>query len=285
MKDDALKAAIADDVRHALAEDLGAGDVTAALLSAEGSSAATVITREDAVLCGTAWFDAVFAQLDATVRISWLEQDGDAIQAGQELCRLCGPTRALLSGERSALNFLQTLSATATATHRYVAAIAGTGAQILDTRKTIPGLRAAQKYAVRCGGGRNHRMGLYDAILIKENHIVAAGSIERAISSARQLSPDLSIEVEVENLEQLQQALAAHADSILLDNFALDDLPAAVTLSAGRAKLEASGGITLDNVRDIASTGVDFISVGSLTKHIQAIDLSMRVENSAHCQP
>ena len=285
MKDDALKAAIADDVRHALAEDLGAGDVTAALLSAEGSSAATVITREDAVLCGTAWFDAVFAQLDATVRISWLEQDGDAIQAGQELCRLCGPTRALLSGERCALNFLQTLSATATATHRYVAAIAGTGAQILDTRKTIPGLRAAQKYAVRCGGGRNHRMGLYDAILIKENHIVAAGSIERAISSARQLSPDLSIEVEVENLEQLQQALAAHADSILLDNFALDDLPAAVTLSAGRAKLEASGGITLDNVRDIASTGVDFISVGSLTKHIQAIDLSMRVENSAHCQP
>jgi len=285
VKDDALKAAIADDVRHALAEDLGAGDVTAALLSAEGSSAATVITREDAVLCGTAWFDAVFAQLDATVRISWLEQDGDAIQAGQELCRLCGPTRALLSGERCALNFLQTLSATATATHRYVAAIAGTGAQILDTRKTIPGLRAAQKYAVRCGGGRNHRMGLYDAILIKENHIVAAGSIERAISSARQLSPDLSIEVEVENLEQLQQALAAHADSILLDNFALDDLPAAVTLSAGRAKLEASGGITLDNVRDIASTGVDFISVGSLTKHIQAIDLSMRVENSAHCQP
>ena len=285
MKDDALKAAIADDVRHALAEDLGAGDVTAALLSAEGSSAATVITREDAVLCGTAWFDAVFAQLDPTVRISWLEQDGDAIQAGQELCRLCGPTRALLSGERCALNFLQTLSATATATHRYVAAIAGTGAQILDTRKTIPGLRAAQKYAVRCGGGRNHRMGLYDAILIKENHIVAAGSIERAISSARQLSPDLSIEVEVENLEQLQQALAAHADSILLDNFALDDLPAAVTLSAGRAKLEASGGITLDNVRDIASTGVDFISVGSLTKHIQAIDLSMRVENSAHCQP
>jgi len=285
VKDDALKAAIADDVRHALAEDLGAGDVTAALLSAEGSSAATVITREDAVLCGTAWFDAVFAQLDATVRISWLEQDGDAIQAGQELCRLCGPTRALLSGERCALNFLQTLSATATATHRYVAAIAGTGAQILDTRKTIPGLRAAQKYAVRCGGGRNHRMGLYDAILIKENHIVAAGSIERAISSARQLSPDLSIEVEVENLEQLQQALAAHADSILLDNFALDDLPAAVTLSAGRAKLEASGGITLDNVRDIASTGVDFISVGSLTKHIQAVDLSMRVENSAHCQP
>ena len=284
MKNDALKAAIADDVRRALAEDLGAGDVTAALLPAEGSSAATVITREDAVLCGTAWFDTVFAQLDPTVRISWLEQDGDAIQAGQELCRLCGPTRALLSGERCALNFLQTLSATATATHRYVAAIAGTGAQILDTRKTIPGLRAAQKYAVRCGGGRNHRMGLYDAILIKENHIVAAGSIERAISSARQLSPDLSIEVEVENLEQLQQALAAHADSILLDNFALDDLPAAVTLNAGRARLEASGGITLANVRDIASTGVDFISVGSLTKHIQAIDLSLRVDNSAHCQ-
>ena len=277
MKNDALKAAIADDVRRALAEDLGEGDVTAALLPATVSSAATVITREDAVLCGTAWFDAVFAQLDATVRISWLKQDGDAIQAGQELCRLCGPTRALLTGERCALNFLQTLSATATATQRYIAAIAGTGAQILDTRKTIPGLRAAQKYAVRCGGGRNHRMGLYDAILIKENHIAAVGAIERAVSNARQLHPDLSIEVEVENLAQLPQALAACADIILLDNFTIDDLPAAVTMNAGRAKLEASGGITLDNVRAIASTGVDFISVGSLTKHIQAVDLSMRI--------
>jgi len=206
-----------------------------------------------------------------------LKQDGDAIQAGQELCRLCGPTRALLTGERCALNFLQTLSATATATQRYIAAIAGTGAQILDTRKTIPGLRAAQKYAVRCGGGRNHRMGLYDAILIKENHIAAVGAIERAVSNARQLHPDLSIEVEVENLAQLPQALAACADIILLDNFTIDDLPAAVTMNAGRAKLEASGGITLDNVRAIASTGVDFISVGSLTKHIQAVDLSMRI--------
>ncbi len=279
MKDDALKAAIAEDVRRALDEDLGAGDVTAALLPAESSNAATVITREDAVLCGTAWFDAVFAQLDATVRISWLEQDGDDIQAGQELCHLCGPTRVLLSGERCALNFLQTLSATATATRRYVAAIAGTGAQILDTRKTIPGLRAAQKYAVRCGGGRNHRMGLYDAILIKENHIAAAGSIDRAISSARQIHPSLSIEVEVESLTQLQQALAARADIILLDNFAIEDLPAAVSLNAGRAKLEASGGITLDNVRAIASTGVDFISVGSLTKHVHAVDLSLRLDS------
>lgn len=279
MKDDALKAAIADDVRRALTEDLGAGDVTAALLPADSSSAATVITREDAVLCGTAWFDAVFAQLDSSVRISWLEQDGDDIQAGQELCRLCGPTRALLSGERCALNFLQTLSATATATRRYVAAIAGTGAQILDTRKTIPGLRTAQKYAVRCGGGRNHRMGLYDAILIKENHIAAAGSIERAVSSARQLHPGLSIEVEVENLAQLSQALAACTDIILLDNFSIDDLPAAVALNAGRAKLEASGGITLDNVRAIASTGVDFISVGSLTKHVHAVDLSLRLDS------
>jgi len=237
------------------------------------------------VLCGTAWFDAVFAQLDATVRISWLEQDGDAIQAGQELCRLCGPTRALLSGERCALNFLQTLSATATADtplrrrhRRYRCADP-------RYRKTIPGLRAAQKYAVRCGGGRNPPHGTVRRDPDQGKPYRCRGSIERAISSARQLSPDLSIEVEVENLEQLQQALAAHADSILLDNFALDDLPAAVTLSAGRAKLEASGGITLDNVRDIASTGVDFISVGSLTKHIQAIDLSMRVENSAHCQP
>ncbi len=279
MRDDAFKAAIADDVRRALAEDLGTGDVTAALLPAEVSSAATVITREDAVLCGTAWFDAVFAQLDPTVRISWLAQDGDAIQAGQELCRLYGPTRVLLSGERCALNFLQTLSATATATRRYVAAIAGTGAQILDTRKTIPGLRAAQKFAVRCGGGRNHRMGLFDAILIKENHIAAAGSIERAVSSARQLHPDLNIEVEVENLVQLQQALAAGTDIILLDNFSLNDLPAAVALNAGRAKLEASGGITLDNVRDIAATGVDFISVGALTKHIQAVDVSLRIDS------
>jgi nicotinate-nucleotide pyrophosphorylase (carboxylating) len=279
VRDDAFKAAIADDVRRALAEDLGTGDVTAALLPAEVSSAATVITREDAVLCGTAWFDAVFAQLDPTVRISWLAQDGDAIQAGQELCRLYGPIRALLSGERCALNFLQTLSATATATRRYVAAIAGTGAQILDTRKTIPGLRAAQKFAVRCGGGRNHRMGLFDAILIKENHIAAAGSIERAVSSARQLHPDLNIEVEVENLVQLQQALAAGTDIILLDNFSLNDLPAAVALNAGRAKLEASGGITLDNVRDIAATGVDFISVGALTKHIQAVDVSLRIDS------
>ncbi len=279
MRDDAFKAAIADDVRRALAEDLGTGDVTAALLPAAGSSAATVITREDAVLCGTAWFDAVFAQLDPTVRISWLAQDGDAIQAGQELCRLYGPTRVLLSGERCALNFLQTLSATATATRRYVAAIAGTGAQILDTRKTIPGLRAAQKFAVRCGGGRNHRMGLFDAILIKENHIAAAGSIERAVSSARQLHPGLNIEVEVENLVQLQQALAAGTDIILLDNFSLNDLPAAVALNAGRAKLEASGGITLDNVRDIAATGVDFISVGALTKHIQAVDVSLRIDS------
>ncbi len=279
MKDHVLKADIAAAVRRALAEDLGTGDVTAALLPADGSSAATVITREDAVLCGTDWFDAVFAQLDTTLRVSWLVQDGDAIRANQELCRLHGPTRALLSGERCALNFLQTLSATATATRRYVAAIAGTGAQILDTRKTVPSLRAAQKYAVRCGGGRNHRMGLYDAILIKENHIAAAGSIERAVSMARALYPDLSIEVEVENLDEQQQALAAHADIILLDNFSIAELSEAVALNAGRAKLEASGGITLDNVRAIASTGVDFISVGALTKHVHAVDLSLRISN------
>ncbi len=280
MKDNALEAAIADDVRRALAEDLGPGDVTATLLSAEASSDATVITREDAVLCGTAWFDAVFAQLDPDIRTSWLAQDGDAIRAGQELCRLYGPTRALLSGERCALNFLQTLSATATVTRRYVTAIAGTGAQILDTRKTIPGLRTAQKFAVRCGGGRNHRMGLYDAILIKENHIAAAGSIEHAVNSARQLHPGLSIEVEVETLEELQQALAASADIILLDNFSPYDLPTAVTLNASRAKLEASGGITLDNVHAIAATGVDFISIGALTKNIHAIDLSLRVNDN-----
>ncbi len=277
MRDDALKTEIAEDVRRALTEDLGAGDVTAALLPAGASGTATVITREDAVLCGTAWFDAVFAQLDAAIRVSWLAQDGDDIRENQELCRLNGPARALLSGERCALNFLQTLSATATETRRYVTAIAGTGAQILDTRKTIPGLRAAQKFAVHCGGGHNHRMGLYDAILIKENHIAAAGSIEHAVKTARQLHAGLSVEVEVENLEELQQALSAGADVILLDNFSPDKLPAAVTLNAKRAKLEASGGITLDNVRAIAVTGVDFISVGALTKHIRAIDLSLRV--------
>lgn len=282
MKDDALKADIADAVRRALAEDLGTGDVTAALLPADASASAAVITREDAVLCGADWFDAVYAQLDPTVHISWLAQDGDDIQAGQELCRLYGPARALLSGERCALNFLQTLSATATATRAYVAAIAGSGAQILDTRKTIPGLRVAQKYAVHCGGGRNHRMGLYDAILIKENHIASTGSIERAVDTARDLHRGLSIEVEVESLDELQQALAARADIILLDNFTLDDLHAAVAINAGRAKLEASGGITLDNVRTVAATGVDFISIGSLTKHVKAVDLSMRVNNAAH---
>lgn len=277
MSDDALAVSIATDVRRALAEDIGTGDVTAALLPVNSIADAVLITRNDAVLCGGDWFDAVFQTLDSAVRITWFARDGEAVHAGQELCRLHGPARALLSGERCAMNFVQTLSGTATLTRHYVEAIAGTGARILDTRKTLPGLRAAQKYAVRCGGGQNHRMGLYDALLVKENHIAAAGSIESAVATARTKFPILRIEVEVENLDELQQALTARADIILLDNFTLDALRTAVTLNAGRAKLEASGGVTLENVRAIAATGVDFISVGSITKHVQAIDLSMRV--------
>jgi len=280
VSDDVLASSITENVRRALAEDLGTGDVTAALLPEDSVADAVLITREDAVLSGSAWFDAVFQCLDSTVRINWFVHDGETIHAGQELCRLRGPTRALLSGERCAMNFVQTLSGTATSTRRYVEAVTGTDTQILDTRKTLPGLRVAQKYAVRCGGGHNHRIGLYDALLIKENHIAAAGSIECAVTTARAQFPALRVEVEVENLDELQQALTARADIILLDNFTLDDLRSAVVINAGRAKLEASGGVTLDNVRAIATTGVDFISVGALTKHVQAIDLSLRVITS-----
>jgi nicotinate-nucleotide pyrophosphorylase (carboxylating) len=271
------RALIDDDVRRALAEDVGAGDLTAALVP-DAPADAELVTREDAVLCGRAWFDAVFRALDARVQVQWWRQDGDRIAAGETLCRLHGPARAILTGERSALNFLQTLSGTASATARYVAAVRGTRAQILDTRKTLPGLRRAQKYAVACGGGRNHRMGLYDAILIKENHIAAAGSVTAALAQARQLAPAATpIEIEVENLGQLREALAAGAARILLDNFAVDDLRAAVQITGGRAALEASGGVTLDNIRAVAETGVDFISIGSLTKHLRAVDLSLRL--------
>jgi nicotinate-nucleotide pyrophosphorylase (carboxylating) len=264
-------------VSRALEEDLGRGDLTAALIPANRTMQAQVITRDDAVLCGQPWFDEVFRQLDRRVRVEWSVRDGDAIRADQLLCTLEGPARALLTGERTALNFLQTLSGTATVTRRYVEAVAGTRAVILDTRKTLPGLRTAQKYAVRCGGGENHRMGLYDAILIKENHIAAAGSVANAVRLSRLQSPTgVTVEVEVETLEQLREALVAGADRLLLDNFSLKRLREAVQESAGRARLEASGGITLDNIRAIAETGVDSISIGALTKHVRAVDLSMR---------
>ena len=268
---------IAATVARALAEDIGHGDITAKLIPEQTSARATIISREPAVLCGRAWFDAVFQQLDRQVQIVWRAGDGDKIESDQILCEVQGPARALLSGERTALNFLQTLSGAATQTRAYVDAVQDTGAIILDTRKTLPGLRTAQKYAVTCGGGRNHRMGLHDAVLIKENHIAAAGSVTAALRLARTLAPaDMVIEIEVENLEQLREALAAGARRILLDNFDLAGLRFAVTETAGRAQLEASGSVTLENVLAIAQTGVDFISIGSLTKHLRAIDLSMR---------
>ena len=237
---------------------------------------AELLCREDAVLCGRPWFDEVMRQMDAGIRIDWLREEGSRVRAGERLCTLHGPARALLGAERSALNFLQTLSATATLTRRYVDAIAGTGARLLDTRKTLPGLRLAQKYAVRAGGGENHRLGLYDMIMLKENHIIAAGSIAAAVQQARKAFPALDIEVEVENLEELRQALEAAPERILLDNMDPERLRAAVELTAGRIPLEASGNVTLDNIREIALSGVDYISTGAITKNIQAIDLSLR---------
>ena len=270
---------IKDTVRRALAEDIGSGDLTAALIPASTRARASVITRERAVLCGSAWFDEVFRQLDTAVSTTWAAKDTDSIQANQIVCRLHGPARAILSGERMALNFLQLLSDTATQTRRYVDAVSGTHTKVLDTRKTIPGLRRAQKYAVTCGGGQNHRMGLYDGILIKENHILAAGSIARAVQQAKTSATEgIPIEVEVENLDQLRDALAAGVDRLLVDNFSLQSLKAAVAQTRGRATIEASGGITLENVRTMAETGVDYISVGALTKDVKAIDLSMRFE-------
>jgi len=268
-------------VARALEEDIGSGDVTAALVPADRMARASVITREAAVLCGRPWFDATFAEISRHVRIEWRVAEGAEIKSGELLCTLQGPARAMLTGERTALNFLQTLSATATAARRFVTAVAGTRCQILDTRKTVPGLRLAQKYATRVGGARNHRLGLYDAVLIKENHISAAGSIAAAIIAARAKTQAM-VEVEVENLDELSQTLTARPDQVLLDDFSLDDLRAAVALNRAQGspvKLEASGGIDLDNVRDVALTGVDFISVGSITKHVRAVDLSMRFES------
>lgn len=267
---------IEDSVQLALQEDIGSGDVTAKLIAEDDFSLATVISREAAVICGVDWFEEVFAQLDPQIFIEWDVDDGDQIEAGQTLCSLSGSSRALLSGERTALNFLQTLSSTASKAAQYVAAVAGTSTRILDTRKTIPGLRLAQKYAVSCGGAVNHRIGLYDAVLIKENHILAAGGIPQAVSAARFNSPELMIEVEVENMVELQQALDTNVNRIMLDNFNLQQLSEAVALTAGRTELEASGNVSLDTVRAIAETGVDFISTGAITKDIKAIDLSMR---------
>lgn len=268
---------ISDTVRRALAEDIGSGDLTAALIPSDRRADASVMTRENAVLCGTAWFDEVFRQLDHTIHVSWQAQDGDRINAGQTVCAIEGPARTILSGERMALNFLQLLSGVATQAREYVDGVRGTRTKILDTRKTVPGLRKAQKYAVTCGGAQNHRMGLYDGILIKENHILAAGSIAAAVQRAKASAPEgTPIEVEVESLDELQQAIEAGGDNLLLDNFSLGDLRAAVERARGRATLEASGGITRENVRQIAETGVDYISVGDLTKNVKAVDFSMR---------
>jgi nicotinate-nucleotide pyrophosphorylase (carboxylating) len=275
---DVLDEELLHTVQIALAEDIGSGDITAALVPEHLSTRATVISRESAIVCGMAWFNAVFAELDCRITVEWLVHDGDAIQRDQPLCRLSGPARPLLSGERTALNFLQTLSATATVSRRYAESVADLPVRILDTRKTIPGLRNAQKYAVRVGGCHNHRSGLYDGILIKENHIAAAGSISRAVTQARAGNPGMPVEIEIENASQLLQALDAGADRLLLDNHSIPELSAAVKTVDGRAKLEASGGITLKNVREVALTGVDYISTGSLTKDIKAIDLSMLFE-------
>ena len=271
-------------VQTALREDIGTGDVTADLVPADQRARGRVITREDAVVCGAAWVDETYRQLDPTVRLTWRAADGERVSAGQVLFEIEGRARPILTGERTALNFLQLLSSTATEARRYADAVAGTGCTILDTRKTLPGLRTAQKYAVRCGGAGNHRMGLFDMVLIKENHIATAGSIAAAIATARRTSPGLKVEVEVESLQELDQALAAQADIIMLDDFSHADMREAVArnrASPRPAKLEASGNVSLATVREIAETGVDYISVGSLTKHVRAIDLSMRLEFAA----
>ncbi|MBV6417071.1 MAG: Nicotinate-nucleotide pyrophosphorylase [carboxylating] [Steroidobacteraceae bacterium] len=271
-------------VAAALREDVAGGDVTAALVPAQQRVVAEVIAREAAVLCGAPWFDRVFRSLDPSIRIEWSAADGERIAADSRVCRLSGRARPILTGERTALNFLQTLSGTATAARHYVDAVAGTGCTILDTRKTVPGLRLAQKYAVRCGGAQNHRLGLHDRVLIKENHIAAAGSIAAAVAAARRLSPGIPVEVEVESLAEFEEALAAAPEVIMLDEFSLADMRTAVARNRalGRhAKLEASGSVTLGTIRTVADTGVDFISVGAITKHVRALDLSLRITEAS----
>ena len=281
---DEQKASIGPLVASALAEDIGSGDLTASLVDASEVVGSTIIARESLVLCGQSWVDEVFAQLDDDVIVDWYIGDGQTAEADDVVCKLVGPARALLSGERTALNLLQTLSATATTTSAYVKAVDGTNARILDTRKTIPGMRLAQKYAVACGGGANHRVGLFDAILIKENHIKSVGGITAALQSAQKLDADVLIEIEVESHEELLQALDAGAGRILLDNFSVDELRKAVKTNQDygytAAELEASGNITLDSIRSIAETGVDFISIGAITKNIKAIDFSMLLKIS-----
>lgn len=271
-----LEDAIKRNIEAAIAEDIASGDLTASLVPADQHARATLISRESAIICGIPWVEACFARLAPQARLEWQIQEGAEVTAGQTLCIIAGNARQILTAERCALNFLQTLSATATVTAHYVAAVQGTKARILDTRKTLPGLRRAQKYAVTVGGGMNQRMGLYDGILIKENHIAAAGSIASVMQAAIKLSSEASLQIEVESLAQLEEALAAGAQLILLDNFDLAGMREAVALNAGRAILEASGGVDLDTVRAIAETGVDRISIGGLTKHVHAIDLSLR---------
>jgi nicotinate-nucleotide pyrophosphorylase (carboxylating) len=272
---------LAQQVDRALAEDIGSGDLTAALIPPDRTGRASVITREPAVVCGMPYVNASFARIDPTVRVDWKVAEGAIVATNQLLFTVEGPARALLTGERTALNFLQLLSATATAAHTYAVLIEGTGCRVLDTRKTIPGLRSAQKYAVRVGGGQNHRIGLFDGVLIKENHIMAAGSIAQAVSRAKAAGNQVPIEVEVETLDELREAIAAGADIAMLDEFSLDGMREAVAINRSAEhplKLEASGGITKETIRDIALTGVDYISVGSITKHVRAVDLSMRFE-------
>src|SRR5688572_8571675 len=271
---------IATVVSRAIAEDLRDGDLTAELIAAGTLAVARVVAREPATLCGRAWFDETFRQLDPRVSVEWRAADGTSITADAVVCELRGPARSIVTGERTALNFLQTLSGTATVTRTYADLVAGTRARILDTRKTLPGLRLAQKYAVRCGGGENHRIGLFDAVLIKENHIAAVGSVSAAVATARRQSPNVMIEVEVESLTQLREALATDADRIMLDDFTLDDLRAAVSMrdahGVKRQDLEASGSVNAATLRAVAETGVDFVSIGAITKHVRAIDFSMR---------
>ncbi len=274
---DALTAEIDANVRRALLEDVGTGDITAQLIPAERLAKATVISRDAAVIAGTAWVDAVFRQLDPRVAVHWQVVDGDRVQPDQALFGLEGPARSLLTGERSALNFLQLLSGVATRARHYADMVADTQVKLLDTRKTLPGLRMAQKYAVTCGGCHNHRIGLFDAFLIKENHIAACGGIAEAITAAHKIAPGKPVEIEVESIDELKQALDGGADIIMLDELSLDDMREAVRLTAGRAKLEASGGVTDATLRTIAETGVDYISIGTLTKDVKAVDLSMRL--------
>lgn len=273
----ALRAAIRDNVRTALEEDIGPGDITARLIPADRQATARVITREPGRFCGRPWVDAVFESLDPNTRITWHVDDGDPLTANQTLFELHGNARTLLTGERTALNFVQTLSGTATVSAAYAQIVADTPVTLLDTRKTLPGLRLAQKYAVTCGGCANHRIGLFDAFLIKENHITACGGIAEAVTKARDIAPDKPVEVEVETLEQLTEALDAGADIVMLDNFSPEQLRTAVTQTQGRAKLEASGNVTDETLPVLAKTGVDYISIGALTKHCRALDLSMRL--------